>query len=293
MNISDLPHMPHSNDLGWITEEQPFDTNVHSNDLQQRFTRFLVDNQLAAAQEDRDLAQGIHNSLSCNYSTGVCNRKQSQPAASGNSSAQPAHSEMPHTSILVETLSGTVITLLLDMNPADVDCTLTIGDLKRMIEESHGYLASKQRLIFAGKMLRDDQRTNDMDLGLQKESKLYLCLPVGEEFSQRSQQQPTDERFKIKLDITDYRCGQWQTIEVKSSDTIRTIAEQHPYFGSDGVAFNRDRAYFVLVERNDAAGQRIRPEYKQKETSLYDKDMPISHCLTPGCFLRMRVRGVF
>ena len=80
---------------------------------------------------------------------------------------------MPHTSILIQTWAGmrTAITLPLDINPADVDCTLTIGDLKRMREEPEGIQASK-RLVFAGKVLRDDQRTNDIDLGLQKASKL-------------------------------------------------------------------------------------------------------------------------
>mmetsp|Transcript_42658 Transcript_42658/g.132755 ORF Transcript_42658/g.132755 Transcript_42658/m.132755 type:complete len:84 (+) Transcript_42658:107-358(+) len=80
------------------------------------------------------------------------------------------------TSLFVKRVDGRVTTLHMALNPADVNCTLTVGDLKRMVQEAEGIPAEKQTLVFAGKKLADDLRTNDMDVGLQKESTLYLLV---------------------------------------------------------------------------------------------------------------------
>ena len=82
------------------------------------------------------------------------------------------------TTLFAKLIDGTVIPLQIDTNPADVNCTLTIGDLKRMIEEIQGIPVAEQRLFFVGKQLQDDLRINDFDLGLQKESTLHLVLKL-------------------------------------------------------------------------------------------------------------------
>ena len=90
------------------------------------------------------------------------------------------------TTLIVKVLNDGDIHVPCALNPADVNCTMTVGDIKTSIHEQRPDLAKEQMtLIHAGKQLPgDDYLLNtqtpegDTALGLQKESVLHLVMRV-------------------------------------------------------------------------------------------------------------------
>ncbi len=75
---------------------------------------------------------------------------------------------MPYQ-IIIKTLTGKSIVLELPKGP-----DTTVLDVKRMIQDKEGLPLDQQRLVYAGKLLEDDDtlQTNN----IQRESTLHLIL---------------------------------------------------------------------------------------------------------------------
>ena len=71
--------------------------------------------------------------------------------------------------IFIITPAGKTITV-------DIDADETIQDLKTQIEASEGTPLDKQSLVFAGKVIQDDQKLSDCNIG--EEATLYLAIQV-------------------------------------------------------------------------------------------------------------------
>jgi len=85
--------------------------------------------------------------------------------------------------LLVQMLDGTVLDVHCDFNPADINSTMTVGDLKSAVHEQRPDLPMlKMTLVFAGKQLPEDDfllNTSEPDvraIGLQPESTLHLVM---------------------------------------------------------------------------------------------------------------------
>ena len=75
----------------------------------------------------------------------------------------------PHSKVVVKTLTGKIIQL-----PRINFATTTVAALKMLVQDEEGIPPDQQRLIFAGKQLKDDRTL--LSYGVEEDSIIHLML---------------------------------------------------------------------------------------------------------------------
>ena len=143
--------------------------------------------------------------------------------------------------IFLRTLKGKTITLEFDAND-------TIENVKSMIQCKEGIPPKQQRLMFAGKQLRDGTLGAN---GIQKDNILDLCLCI--------------HGGMIMQIYIKTMTGTTITVEMETNDTVELLKEK--IYDKKGIPPDRQRLIFVGMELEDS--KTLRYYNIQRETTVH------------------------